>query len=214
MKDIDKENIIIKKMFLNNKIDKEIAKEIGISEDCVRHRRYTLGLKKKDFFKEKQKINIEKRSALIGKKFGKLVLIEVYYNKEKKRMFAHCLCDCGNYTDTTLDCLTRGITKSCGCLLSQHGKDMVYNKIDRNVSWKRRIENNNKPKNNTSGVIGVSYNRFIGYWTAHIGINGKRISKNFLDKIEAIKYRKYLEDKYFPTKIWELERIINNNNYK
>jgi len=49
---------------------------------------------------------------------------------------------------------------------------------------------------NKSGTKGVFRNVKRQTWIAYIGINGKKISKSFKDKDEAIAYRKYLERKY------------------
>lgn len=53
-------------------------------------------------------------SSLIGKRFGKLLVIEqdgkIFTNTAWK-----CLCDCGNYKTVKRQYLTQGKTKSCGC---------------------------------------------------------------------------------------------------
>lgn len=54
------------------------------------------------------------------------------------------------------------------------------------------------PSNNTSGVVGVSWNKNAQKWTAQIKINGKKIHLGtFADKDEAIRIRREAEDKYF-----------------
>lgn len=58
---------------------------------------------------------------LTGQKFGKLNVINKAYVKNK-RHYWNCKCDCGNMTVVAVSKLTRGYTKSCGCLLGQnHG---------------------------------------------------------------------------------------------
>ncbi len=53
-------------------------------------------------------------------------------------------------------------------------------------------------KNNTSGVTGVSWNNTSQSWTASIQVNNKRIYfGNFSDFKEAVKVRKWAEEKYF-----------------
>lgn len=52
-------------------------------------------------------------------------------------------------------------------------------------------------KNNTSGVVGVSYNNGKKMWAADIGVNGKGIHLGyFVKKEDAIKARKAAEAKY------------------
>lgn len=50
----------------------------------------------------------------IGHRFGKLIVIEEVYEKNKRRK-VKCICDCGNETITDPRFLFIGHTKSCGC---------------------------------------------------------------------------------------------------
>lgn len=57
---------------------------------------------------------------LVGRRFGRLVVIEDSGTKRSKgghtyRMW-RCKCDCGNYKELSTGNLTSGNTKSCGCL--------------------------------------------------------------------------------------------------
>lgn len=52
-----------------------------------------------------------------GNKYGRLKVIALDIEKStKKRKYWICSCECGNQTSVNADCLTRGSTKSCGCL--------------------------------------------------------------------------------------------------
>lgn len=63
----------------------------------------------------------EKSNAkMIGKRFGKLVVLSRSGRKEPRRTFWICQCDCGNICEVRQDQLSRGVTTSCGCL-----KDLV-----------------------------------------------------------------------------------------
>ena len=54
--------------------------------------------------------------------------------------------------------------------------------------------NNTRPKHNTSGVVGVSWNKRAGKWEAHIQENGKKSNLGlFDDKWDAICRRKSAE---------------------
>lgn len=59
---------------------------------------------------------------ITGVRFGRLVVIEDL-KKEKGNNFwtCKCKCDCGNETTKNHRLLIRGMTKSCGCLLSERG---------------------------------------------------------------------------------------------
>ena len=68
-------------------------------------------------------------NSLIGKRFGRLVVIEQAENNKKHRgRFWKCKCDCGNFITTRGDNLISGATKSCGCL--QKEKAGQWNIID------------------------------------------------------------------------------------
>lgn len=63
---------------------------------------------------------------LTNKRYGKLVVIEhSHITKTKRNSSVHhwkCKCDCGNEKIIRGDCLSRKITKSCGCINKQFGK--------------------------------------------------------------------------------------------
>ena len=55
------------------------------------------------------------KTNLIGKKFGRLMVVSALPSKGGKR-FWKCLCDCGGTTISSSAHLRSGHTKSCGCL--------------------------------------------------------------------------------------------------
>lgn len=58
-----------------------------------------------------------KRVSLLGKRFGRLELLEMSEKKGRKnRTYWVCKCDCGKVVDVSHDRLQNGYTKSCGCL--------------------------------------------------------------------------------------------------
>lgn len=60
---------------------------------------------------------MSKALDLTGKRFGKLVAVQVdESNISKKRKWV-CICDCGNSVSVTTNNLRSGQTKSCGCLV-------------------------------------------------------------------------------------------------
>jgi hypothetical protein len=71
---------------------------------------------------------------LIGKKINYLTIIEgpIYkIQKNKKRKFYKCQCDCGNIKEVRYDGLKYGTTKSCGCF---------KNSILINSNFQKRID--------------------------------------------------------------------------
>lgn len=51
-----------------------------------------------------------------GQKFGRLTALYRLHKYHKKGTYWLCACECGNLVETTLNNLTMGHTKSCGCL--------------------------------------------------------------------------------------------------
>lgn len=72
---------------------------------------------------------------LVGKKFGRLVVIELCKEKtRKKSLIWKCQCDCGNTIKVVGWSLSGGNTKSCGCLRKEEarmstGNEMFSSKI-------------------------------------------------------------------------------------
>ena len=66
----------------------------------------------------KQKLGAKRRIDLTGMRFGKLLVIQYAYSKNKRAVWK-CQCDCGNVCFITGRYLKQGSTKSCGCYVSQ-----------------------------------------------------------------------------------------------
>ena len=83
--------------------------------------------------------------------------------------------------------------------------DHIYHNRNDNRKSKLRIANNTQntvnrgmQSNNTSGIIGVSWNKQLKKWHAYISIYNKRINLGYFDNIDnAIIAREQAEDKYF-----------------
>lgn len=75
---------------------------------------------------------------MIGKKFGKLTVIEECRERAKgNHILYRCLCECGNYCNVRGYDLRHEKTRSCGCLIKTHGKS--HSKLyDKFISMKRR----------------------------------------------------------------------------
>lgn len=69
---------------------------------------------------------------LTGKIFGRLMVIQQINNsiRENGRSYRQweCLCECGNTIIATTQCLTKGKTKSCGCLNNEKRHERTPNK--------------------------------------------------------------------------------------
>lgn len=141
---------------------------------------------------------------LTNSRFGKLtVLYRDNSIQKKKSGHVHwiCLCDCGNKTSVSSNCLRKGTTKSCGCL-------------------KKNAKYNNK---NYLGGIAQKYATEYHIWcdikqrcynknnTCYVYYGGRGIQvcnswkKSFKNFIRDMGPR--------PTKKHTIDRIDNNGNY-
>ena len=71
---------------------------------------------------------------LIGKKFGRLVVLESKGKDGNRNLLWLCKCKCGNTTIQRTNTLRRGLVKSCGCYLREMAKRRMIGK--KNPMWK------------------------------------------------------------------------------
>ena len=77
----------------------------GLSKDCGCGRKHSMS----------DTASIE---SLIGKKYGKLTVLEELGKNKWGKIIYKCRCDCGNTTDVLSNSLRTGHTQSCGCTKS------------------------------------------------------------------------------------------------
>ena len=79
-----------------------------------------------------------------GQRFGKLIVLKFEGTKNHHAMWS-CLCDCGNYTIVSSNCLCRGETKSCGCIhkkqLAERNKQQKFNRYKTHGLSKTKLYN-------------------------------------------------------------------------
>ena len=96
----------------------------------------------------------------LGKRFGKLVVIEVFNVPGRKGALAKADCDCGKKWEGAVSALRRGATKSCGCLNveSHRTHGFSYHPLyDTWASIKGRCLNPNKDNYKHYGGRGVLF---------------------------------------------------------
>lgn len=64
---------------------------------------------------------------MIGKKFGRLTVLEELPERKHRRKVYKCQCDCGNITNITGSQLRSGAIKSCGCIKGIKRRGYKYN---------------------------------------------------------------------------------------
>lgn len=63
-----------------------------------------------------------KSEDLIGQTFARLLVIEYAFTDKWRSTHWKCRCRCGKETTVSRNSLLHGLTKSCGCLVSEQGK--------------------------------------------------------------------------------------------
>lgn len=150
-----------------------------------------------------------KMNNIKGKKFGRLLVLEGTDKRSKWNgsVIWKCKCNCGNITYASAGDLVDGAVRSCGCLqkegVSERGKESASNLINYNKKY-NLIEGTNiqiitreePSKNNTSGIIGVFWDKDSQKWRATISFKNKtHYLGRYENKEDAIKARKQAEEK-------------------
>jgi len=120
----------------------------------------------------------------------RLTLIGYHHKNKYYQKFNLYQCSCGKQVIIAEHSVKSGNTKSCGCLnreltskrAKNHGKEIRLNQLL-----------GKKNKNNTSGVTGVTYDKYLKMWEATLMFNRKRHKVRCKTKEEAIEARKQME---------------------
>lgn len=118
-----------------------------------------------------------------GDRFGRLVAKSSFVVNQARVW--HCVCDCGGEVDVLAGNLMKGNTRSCGCLVASHNRDMNV-LIQRSMNIKKK-----------KGYVGI-YHRKNGSWQAMITVHKKQIYLGTFDTQEkAMEARERAEEEYF-----------------
>lgn len=122
------------------------------------------------FLKEKQDI--------AGQHFGKLTALHQDKIQEKNRPRKWiCQCECGRLCSVAISNLRNGHTQSCGCLGAVEYRHLIEG------TCLEVIASKTIPKNNRSGIKGVSYYSRTDSWVATLTFKGKYF---FLGKFSTV----------------------------
>ena len=80
---------------------------------------------------------ISQKSNLLNQRFGKLLVIEKTDLRKYNNIIWKCRCDCGNITYVPTNSLTKGDTKSCGCMKSFGEEKISSLLLEYNIPFKR-----------------------------------------------------------------------------
>ena len=157
-----------------------------------------------------------KAKNIKGKRFGRLVALEPTEIRDKNNdsVVWRCRCDCGNNADVAEYLLSNGRVKSCGCFGRENsainGKKSCTKQVEKVCVENTRLDNliAAKPKNNTSGYKGVTWDGNRGKWMAQIVFQGKKHNLGRYNTIEeAAAARKQAEEELY-------KPILDKYNYK
>ena len=150
----------------------------------------------------------------VGKKYGRLTVLERAGSNKKKNAVWLCRCDCGNLTKVTGTKLRNGHTQSCGCLNremlgernTRHGgrREPLY------VIWKNmrgRCSNKNTPVYKNYGGRGITV---CEEWCDYSKFREWAIDSGYESGLELD--RRDNDGGYSPTNCRWVSRKANNNN--
>lgn len=135
---------------------------------------------------------------LIGQRFGRLVVLEHAGKDKKRNVLWKCKCDCGKETIVRGSGLLCATTKSCGCLVSENGREKIKLAAQANrthgmsrtptwVSWSMMMQRCFNPKRRQFkdwGGRGIRPCKFIAESPANlIAIVGERPEGLSIDRI-------------------------------
>lgn len=146
-----------------------------------------------------------KAEDIKGQKFGRLTALEpTDKRKDNGSVIWRCRCECGNIAYKPISWLKKGGVKSCGCLSKEihaaAGRGTLTQKAKKVCVEGTRLDNltAKKPKNNKSGIKGVTWDVNRHKWKAQIGFKGKMYYLGrYATKEEAAKARKKAEGQLF-----------------
>lgn len=88
----------------------------------------------------KERVNNTQFNNILGKKFGRLTVIDRLTEKLKGRTMWVCQCECGNKCIASVSSLTSGKKKSCGCLNSSMEEEFEKMLIDKNICYEKQYK--------------------------------------------------------------------------
>lgn len=102
------------------------------------------------------------REDLTGKKFGRLIVINIAHSKKWARYWS-CLCECGNTKLVSTVNLKKGLVKSCGCLSIEKAKARCGSK---HPNWNPQLSKAERE-------YARKYDERYIFWSKQIKINAR-----------------------------------------
>ena len=147
---------------------------------------------------------------LTGSKFGRLdVIAKAQVKGPRGEIYWVCKCNCGNTKNVRANQLTRGVTKSCGCLHRESVTHHGMTGLPTFRSWesmKQRCLNPKDPNYHHYGGRGIQVcERWVNSFDSFLADMGQRTSGTTLDRIDV-------NGNYEPSNCrWATSKVQNNN---
>lgn len=153
----------------------------------------------------RQKETQFKAKDIKGMRFGRLIAVEPTGKRDKNNgsVIWKCRCDCRNIAYVSATDLMRKAVRSCGCYWTEVKKNSGKKVGDETLKYvmdgtNARNLTSKIPKNNTSGIKGVGWDKNRHKWVAQIGFQGKNyFLGRYNNKQDAIDVRKAAEKAIF-----------------
>lgn len=173
----------------------------------------------------KKKMSDIGKMNLVGKRFGKLQVVEMLNSNKDHKQLCKCKCDCGNETVVIASSLTSKHTLSCGCLNSYYNMYIKKYLTEIGVRNQPEFTVHINDKQYRFDFYLPDYNTFIEYdgsqhYTParYCGNNHKKNMENFQEQIKRDKIKNdYCADNHINLlriPYWEsnnIKTIINNH---
>lgn len=131
-----------------------------------------------------------------GERFGSLVAVERVGTSDEGQSVWRCECECGGEREATGAELRYGNITSCGCGATKKRRvDESNGAVD---GTRLSLLNGKLPKNNTSGIRGVVWDKRRQKWFAQIKFRGKNHFLGYFDDLaDAAEARREAEQELF-----------------
>lgn len=142
---------------------------------------------------------------LVGRRFGRLVVVAKTDRRERRRVLWECLCDCGAASYVRGDSLLGGKTQSCGCLNNETRKAWAKSRATHNQSDTRLYSNWKRMRQRCESPLHERYKAYGGRGI-HVCDEWARDFRAFYNYVSQLPH--------FGEKGYTLDRINNDGNYE
>lgn len=152
----------------------------------------------------------------LGKRYGKLLVLEKIGAIPDRGIYWKCKCDCGNIVEVSGKALRSGGTKSCGCLKS-YGEQLIGEILqNNNINYKKEYTYDDLYSKNNKKLRFDFYlpdlNILIEFHGSQHDLPNKYYNKNKRNSLEEIKLRDNSKEIYCSKHKISLLIFHNKNN--